>query len=39
VQGDDAIPIQFFQLWDGKRVLFYPAAYSTGEFRMPPWMK
>ncbi|MDW6026138.1 ABC transporter substrate-binding protein [Mesorhizobium sp. BAC0120] len=39
VQGDDAIPIQFFQLWDGQRVLFYPAAYSTGEFRTPPWMK
>jgi branched-chain amino acid transport system substrate-binding protein len=39
VQGDDAIPIQFFQLWDGKRDLFYPGAYATGEFRMPPWMK
>jgi branched-chain amino acid transport system substrate-binding protein len=39
VQGDDAIPIQFFQLWDGQRVLFYPAAYATGEFRTPPWMK
>lgn len=39
VQGDDAIPIQFFQLWDGKRVLFYPSNYASGEFRSPPWMK
>ena len=39
VQGDDAIPIQFFQLWDGERILFSPAAYASGEFRAPPWMK
>lgn len=39
VQGDDALPIQFFQLWDGKRVLFYPSKYADGEFRTPPWMK
>jgi len=39
VQGNEGIPIQFFQLWDGERVLFYPEAYSTGSFRMPPWME
>ncbi|XIA67532.1 ABC transporter substrate-binding protein [Bradyrhizobium sp. TZ2] len=39
VQGDDALPIQFFQIWDGQRVLFYPKQYATGDFRMPPWMK
>lgn len=39
VQGDEGIPIQFFQLWDGQRILFYPPAYAAGEFRMPPWMK
>lgn len=39
VQGDDAIPIQFFQLWDGERILFYPTNYASGEFRAPPWMK
>ncbi|MGY3487862.1 branched-chain amino acid transport system substrate-binding protein [Bradyrhizobium sp. USDA 4011] len=38
-QGDDSIPIQFFQIWDGKRVLFYPKQYADGEFRMPPWMQ
>jgi branched-chain amino acid transport system substrate-binding protein len=39
VQGNEGIPIQFFQIWEGKRVLFYPSAYAAGEFRMPPWMK
>jgi branched-chain amino acid transport system substrate-binding protein len=39
VQGNDGIPIQFFQIWDGERVLFYPPAYATGAFRMPPWMQ
>lgn len=39
VQGDDALPIQFFQIWDGQRVLFYPKQYADGDFRMPPWMK
>jgi branched-chain amino acid transport system substrate-binding protein len=39
VQGNDGIPIQFFQIWDGQRVLFYPDAYATGAFKMPPWMK
>ena len=39
VQGNDAIPIQFFQIWDGERILFYPTDYASGEFRSPPWMK
>lgn len=39
VQGNDGIPIQFFQLWEGERVLFYPKAYAAGAFRMPPWME
>lgn len=39
VQGDNAIPIQFFQIRDGSRVLFYPEQFADGEFRMPPWMK
>ncbi|MEM1288597.1 MAG: ABC transporter substrate-binding protein [Pseudomonadota bacterium] len=38
-QGDDFIPIQFYQIWEGERVLFSPEGYSTGEFRMPPWMQ
>ena len=39
MQGDDAIPIQFFQIWNGERVLFYPDAYATGTFQSPPWIK
>jgi len=37
-QGDDFIPIQFYQIWDGERVLFYPPRYAQGEFRAPPWI-
>jgi branched-chain amino acid transport system substrate-binding protein len=38
-QGNDYVPIQFYQIWKGERVLFYPSAYATGEFREPDWMK
>lgn len=38
-QGNDYVPIQFYQIWKGERVLFYPPAYATGEFREPDWMK
>ena len=39
IQGNDFVPIQFYQIWDGKRTLFYPEAYATGSFKAPPWMK
>ncbi|RWQ60889.1 MAG: ABC transporter substrate-binding protein, partial [Mesorhizobium sp.] len=39
MQGDDYIPITFFQIWDGKRALISPAKYATGEFQPQPWMK
>ncbi|MEO1191564.1 MAG: ABC transporter substrate-binding protein [Pseudomonadota bacterium] len=38
VQDDDHMPLLFYQLWDGKRVLLSPLTYATGEFRLPPWM-
>jgi len=38
VQSNDGIPIQFYQIDEGKRVLFYPPIYATGEFREPAWM-
>jgi branched-chain amino acid transport system substrate-binding protein len=38
-QGNDFVPIQFYQIWKGERVLFYPQAYATGEFTTPDWMK
>lgn len=39
VQGAEGIPIQFYQIWDGKQVLFYPASVANGEFQTPPWIK
>ncbi|MCO6048757.1 ABC transporter substrate-binding protein [Mesorhizobium sp. RP14(2022)] len=38
MQGDDFIPITFFQIWDGQRILISPAQYATGEFKAQPWM-
>ena len=38
VQSNDGIPLQFYQIQDGKRVLFYPPVYATGEFVEPHWM-
>jgi branched-chain amino acid transport system substrate-binding protein len=37
--GDDYFPIQFYQIWNGERILVSPEKYATGEFRMPPWIK
>lgn len=37
-QADDRIPIQFYQIQDGRRVLIAPQKYATGEFMLPPWM-
>jgi branched-chain amino acid transport system substrate-binding protein len=39
MQGDDYIPLTFFQIWDGKRTLIAPNAYAVGEFKPQPWMK
>ena len=39
VQGDRGIPLQFYQIQDGTRVLFAPGQYANGEFVSPPWME
>lgn len=39
VQNTDGVPLQFYQIQDGKRVLFYPGKYATGDFVQPAWMK
>ena len=39
VQSNDGIPLQFYQIQGGERVLFYPPVYATGEFVEPSWMK
>lgn len=38
-QSNEGIPIQFYQINDGERVLFYPPVYATGDFVEPSWMK
>jgi len=32
------VPVTFFQIWDGKRVLVAPDKYANGVFKTPPWM-
>lgn len=39
LQGDDYIPLQFYQIRDGQHVLISPTQYATGEFQLPPWLK
>lgn len=39
LQGEDYIPITFFQIEDGKRILISPTKYATGEFQPQPWTK
>ena len=39
VQSNDGVPIQFYQILSGERVLFYPDVYATGSFEQPSWMK
>jgi len=39
MQGDDFIPITFFQIWDGDRILISPEKYATGVFKTQPWMQ
>lgn len=39
VQSNDGVPIQFYQILNGKRILFYPDEYATGGFQQPSWMK
>lgn len=36
-QGDQFIPILFYQIWKGQRVLL-DTQYSSGPFKLPPWM-
>lgn len=39
VQDNDHIPVTFWQIVDGKRILVGPAKYATGKFQSPPWIK
>lgn len=38
-QGDDEIPLQFFQIQDGRSVLLSPAKFASGKFVRPDWTR
>jgi branched-chain amino acid transport system substrate-binding protein len=38
-QGNDYVPLQFFQIQNGGRVLLGPPQYATGSLVMPSWVK
>lgn len=38
IQSDSHVPVSFWQIWDGKRLLVGPERYAAAEFRLPPWM-
>jgi branched-chain amino acid transport system substrate-binding protein len=38
-QGEEFLPIQFFQVWDGDIKPIWPEKYATADFRRPPWME
>lgn len=38
LQSNDHVPVSFWQLQDGNRVLVGPEKFANGEFQLPPWM-
>ena len=38
LQRDDRVPVSFWQIWDGQRLLVGPEGYANAKFRRPPWM-
>ena len=39
IQSNEGIPLQFYQIQNGERALFYPPIYATSEFVESEWMK
>jgi len=39
MQGDDYVPLQFYQIWDSERILLNPPTLADGEIQTPPWFK
>ncbi|MEM7802633.1 MAG: ABC transporter substrate-binding protein [Chloroflexota bacterium] len=37
IQGDDNVPIQFYQLDAGERILIHPPGLATGDIAPSPW--
>ncbi|MEO0678887.1 MAG: ABC transporter substrate-binding protein [Pseudomonadota bacterium] len=38
LQSNDHVPVSFWQIQDGARVMVGPEKFSAGEFQVPPWM-
>lgn len=38
LQSNDHVPVTFWQLWDGARIMIKPDRFANGDFRLPPWM-
>lgn len=38
IQSNDHVPVSFWQIWNGQRLLVGPEKFAADEFRLPPWM-
>ena len=38
LQSNDHVPVSFWQIRDGKRLMVGPEKFSAAEFELPPWM-
>ncbi|MEM6464462.1 MAG: ABC transporter substrate-binding protein [Pseudomonadota bacterium] len=38
LQSNDHIPVSFWQIRDGERIMIGPEQFANGEFQLPPWM-
>jgi branched-chain amino acid transport system substrate-binding protein len=36
--GDEWMPVQILQIWDGERLIISPEQYATGSYNPPPWI-
>lgn len=38
LQSNDHIPVSFWQIWDGERIMIGPKKFADADFRLPHWM-
>lgn len=38
IEGEKAMPILFYQIQDGKRIVISPDQYAAAKFQLPKWM-
>lgn len=39
IEGEKAMPILFYQIQDGKKIVISPDKYAAAEFELPKWVK